>query len=131
MSTSSMAGANERPENRLGTGFGPKVRIGFVPTRGGNRDWKGLTAETGSGRWLFSYGTAIAFVPKNPESYFRKYGDPDMERVPGTVPRTYLDRRNWNRSATTGRHLREFLSTGIAGIRDGILAGDMVLVDLN
>ena len=121
-----------RPENRLGTGFGPKVEVGFILTRrGGNKDWKAITVKTRSGRWLFSYGTAIAFEPRNPEAYYRKYGDLSSWEHGLPAPLVYLDRRNWCRSATTARHLREFLHDGIDGIRAGLEDGSMVQVDLN
>ena len=116
-------------ENRLGTGFGPKVQLDYPLTiRRCNKDWKAPRIRTSAGRWLFSHGRAIVFKPHRPEEYFRKYGNAEPR---ASAPQVYLDAESWHRSFTTSWHRNEFLGEPIVKTRQKLATGEYVLVDLN
>ena len=63
------------------------------------------------GEMFQSYNSNIAFITEHGE--------------------TYLDKKYWDYSVTTGKYRNEFLGEGITETRKKIESGEYVLVDLN
>lgn len=94
----------------------PRLSAGLMRSSRGNDNQHHIVVELfGTGRWLFSYGQPIAFVPQSPGP-----GEPRVFLGPG-----------WNFSRTTGRYRNEFLGEPASETRKKLERGEYALQRLS
>jgi hypothetical protein len=79
--------------------------------------------HTEEGRYLQSYNSVIAFIPKNNPYQVTSATPPEW--------RIKLDRRTWDYSKTTGKYRNQFLNETKKETERKIKDGIYILTDLN